>query len=355
MQRSVIKVFDGEMHRSKSGGFVLKENLDYAALHQGYKIVTRRTCLLFLVLYWSFTAHAFNWSNLWFTPDQQGQVLMQKKEFKQAETTFKRTDWAAAAAYKAGNYKKAGELFKNLNTEQGFYNQGNALAKQGQYEQAIKAYDQALAINPKDQDAIFNRELIRNLMKNNQQNQNQQNQNQQNQNQQNQNQQNQNQQNQNQQNQNQQNQNQQNQNQQNQNQQNQNQQNQNQQNQNQQNQNQQNQNQQNQNQQNQNQQNQNQQNQNQQNQNQQNQNQQNQNQQNQNQQSKDQQHSASKKEAKKQQNMDNPEQAAAASAAEQEQQQAQQQWLRLIPDDPGGLLREKFLRDHLRRESRWNQ
>ncbi|MHA7840248.1 MAG: tetratricopeptide repeat protein [Gammaproteobacteria bacterium] len=32
------------------------------------------------------------------------------------------------------------------------------------------------------------------------------------------------------------------------------------------------------------------------------------------------------------------------------QQQATEQWLRQIPDNPGGLLRQKFLRDHQRRQ-----
>ncbi len=33
------------------------------------------------------------------------------------------------------------------------------------------------------------------------------------------------------------------------------------------------------------------------------------------------------------------------------QQQADQQWLDAIPDDPGGLLRQKFLRDHYRKQA----
>ena len=37
------------------------------------------------------------------------------------------------------------------------------------------------------------------------------------------------------------------------------------------------------------------------------------------------------------------------SSADREKQQAKEQWLRLIPDDPGGLMREKFLRDYLAR------
>ncbi|HAT8674841.1 TPA: hypothetical protein JBA06_14425, partial [Legionella pneumophila] len=43
------------------------------------------------------------------------------------------------------------------------------------------------------------------------------------------------------------------------------------------------------------------------------------------------------------------------SESNQEKQLAKEQWLRLIPDDPGGLMREKFLRDHLRRERGWYQ
>ena len=42
--------------------------------------------------------------------------------------------------------------------------------------------------------------------------------------------------------------------------------------------------------------------------------------------------------------------AAAADAAAREREQAMQQWLRRVPDDPSGLLREKF-----RYESRQRQ
>jgi Ca-activated chloride channel homolog len=52
-------------------------------------------------------------------------------------------------------------------------------------------------------------------------------------------------------------------------------------------------------------------------------------------------------------NQNNSEQQSSRSQAQREKDQAKEQWLRLIPDDPGGLLREKFLRDHLRRQSGW--
>ncbi|KTD77065.1 TPR repeat containing protein [Legionella steigerwaltii] len=293
--------------------------------------------LLFISLL-SLTTHAFSWQDLWSTPDQQGRDLMAKNQFKQAKETFTRSDWAAAAAYRAGDYQKAAELYQELKNEQGYYNQGNALAHTGQYEEAIKAYNKALALNSTNQDALYNRKLVEELLKKDKekkQNKDQQNKEQQNKDQQNKDQQNKDQQNKDQQNKDQQNKDQQNKDQQNKDQQNKDQQNKDQQNKDQQNKDQQNKDQQNKDQQNKDQQNKE---------------QQNKDQQNKDQQNKDQQN-------KEQQNKENNNQnnSEAQSEAEREKQQAKEQWLRLIPDDPGGLMREKFLRDHLRRERGWYQ
>ncbi|HAU1874960.1 TPA: tetratricopeptide repeat protein [Legionella pneumophila] len=274
---------------------------------------------------------AFSWSDLWFTPNQQAQHLMEKGQFAKAKDLFERNDWAASAAYRAGDYEQAAKLFNELKTEQGYYNQGNALAHLGKYEEAIRAYDKALAFNPNNQDALYNRKLISELLKKDKEKKKSQNQ------------QDKDQQNKDQQNQDQQNQDKQNKNQQNQDQQNQDKQNKDQQNQDQQNQDKQNKNQQNQDQQNQDKQNKNQQNQDQQNQDKQNKDQQNRDQQNKAQQNKDQNKKNDKQEGEIQ------------SESNQEKQLAKEQWLRLIPDDPGGLMREKFLRDHLRRERGWYQ
>ncbi|HHT9988699.1 TPA: tetratricopeptide repeat protein, partial [Legionella pneumophila] len=108
---------------------------------------------------------AFSWSDLWFTPNQQAQHLMEKGQFAKAKDLFERNDWAASAAYRAGDYEQAAKLFNELKTEQGYYNQGNALAHLGKYEEAIRAYDKALAFNPNNQDALYNRELISELLK----------------------------------------------------------------------------------------------------------------------------------------------------------------------------------------------
>ncbi|WP_058534097.1 tetratricopeptide repeat protein [Legionella saoudiensis] len=269
----------------------------------------------------SLAAQAWQWQDLWSTPDQQGQELMSQQQYKEAGATFKRNDWAAAAAYRAGDYQKASELYQKQQDEQGFYNEGNALAHIGKYKEAIAAYDKALAKNPKNQDAIDNRKLLEKLLQ--QQKQDQQKQDQQKQDQQKQDQQKQDQQKQDQQKQDQQKQDQQKQDQQKQDQQKQDQQKQDQQKQDQQKQDQQKQD------------------------------QQKQDQQKQDQQKQDQQKQDQQKQD--QQKQDQQSQTKKDNKDDQEKKQAKEQWLRLIPDDPGGLLREKFLRDHLRRERGWYQ
>ncbi|MDR3504250.1 MAG: tetratricopeptide repeat protein, partial [Legionella sp.] len=126
-----------------------------------------RYLILLFTSFLSLSAQAWQWQDLWSTPDQQGQELMSKQQYKEAGATFNRDDWAAAAAYRAGEYQKASELYQKQHDEQGYYNEGNALARLGKYKEAITAYDKALAQNPKNQDAIDNRKLLEKLLQEN--------------------------------------------------------------------------------------------------------------------------------------------------------------------------------------------
>lgn len=110
-------------------------------------------------------SYALGWQDLWHTPDQQAESLMKNGQFEQAQTLFQDEAWKASAAYRNGNYKQAAQDFKSLNSEDGFYNEGNALAHLGEYEKAINAYDAALNLNPANQDAQFNRKLVEALLK----------------------------------------------------------------------------------------------------------------------------------------------------------------------------------------------
>ena len=264
------------------------------------------------------TVKAYSWQDLWSTKDQQAQTMMNNGQFAKAKDTFKRDDWRAASAYRAGDYAQAGTLYPTFKNEDAYYNQGNALAHLGQYEQAIAAYDKALGLNPNHQDAIHNRKTLEDLLKKDKKNQDKQDQDKQNQDKQDQDKQDQDKQDQDKQDQDKQDQDKQNQDKQNQNKQDQDKQNQDKQNKDMQDQDK-------------------------------------QDQDKQNQDKQDQDKQNQDKQDQDKQDQDKPATNEAQAQAQREKQQAKEQWLRLIPDDPGGLMREKFLRDHLRRQRGWNQ
>ena len=64
------------------------------------------------------------------------------------------------AAYRAKGYEAAIATFSTLDSADGQYNLGNALAKAGRYDEAIAAYDRALGRQPEMADAIANRAAV---------------------------------------------------------------------------------------------------------------------------------------------------------------------------------------------------
>ncbi|RBC43346.1 hypothetical protein BRN41_12265, partial [Xanthomonas oryzae pv. oryzae] len=67
---------------------------------------------------------------------------------------------AGVQAYRKGDFAAAQKAFEAVPTDEGLYNLGNALARQGQYDAAIDAYDRALKQHPNQQDAIANRAAV---------------------------------------------------------------------------------------------------------------------------------------------------------------------------------------------------
>ncbi|PJK07736.1 hypothetical protein CO610_08875 [Lysobacteraceae bacterium NML95-0200] len=91
----------------------------------------------------------------WLRPDQQQYRILRE----------------ADAAYRAGDYDKAAQAYARVPGAQARYNLGNALARSGQYQQAIAAYGQALAENPQMNDARANRAAVERLLQQQQQQQ----------------------------------------------------------------------------------------------------------------------------------------------------------------------------------------
>ncbi|MCJ2034207.1 tetratricopeptide repeat protein [Methylobacterium sp. J-068] len=71
--------------------------------------------------------------------------------------------WRGPALYQAGRYDEAAAVFRD-GGRRGSYNLGNALARAGDLQGALDAYDAALQYNPRDADAQANRSLIARLV-----------------------------------------------------------------------------------------------------------------------------------------------------------------------------------------------
>ncbi|MBO9828677.1 tetratricopeptide repeat protein [Xanthomonas sp. A2111] len=67
---------------------------------------------------------------------------------------------AGVQAYRKGDFAAAQQQFEGIDSDAGWYNLGNALARQGRYDEAIDAYDKALKLHPQMADAIANRAAV---------------------------------------------------------------------------------------------------------------------------------------------------------------------------------------------------
>lgn len=115
-------------------------------------------------------AQAFEWNQLWQNDNQRAKAALDKGEPQQAAELFKDPQWKGAAEYRAGNYQQAAELFNQFDTADAHYNRGNALAKTGQLEQALDAYNKALEQQPDHADAKHNQQLVKQALQQQQQN-----------------------------------------------------------------------------------------------------------------------------------------------------------------------------------------
>lgn len=110
-------------------------------------------------------ADALEWDDLWKNNDQQGYSAFQQEKHTQAVELFNNSDWKGSALYRAGDYSEAAKEFAKNPSAEGHYNRGNALAKAGKLDEAIKAYNQALEQDPALEDAKKNRDLLEALKK----------------------------------------------------------------------------------------------------------------------------------------------------------------------------------------------
>jgi Ca-activated chloride channel family protein len=109
-------------------------------------------------------AHAIGWRDLWRTPDQQGAASLEAGNPEEAAELFEDPRWRAVANYRGGRYDASAAGFSGGEDPDSLYNYGNALARMGEFEAALEAYDRALELDPDAEDAAHNRDLIKELM-----------------------------------------------------------------------------------------------------------------------------------------------------------------------------------------------
>ena len=108
-------------------------------------------------LSWSTAAHAGWWDDTWLRKDQQAFQALQSDDAEKAAALAIDPALSGQAWYRSGEHPNAVEAWSQLDTADAHYNRGNALAHLGEYDAAIQAYDEALAIEPDMADAIANR------------------------------------------------------------------------------------------------------------------------------------------------------------------------------------------------------
>lgn len=108
-------------------------------------------------------AMALDWDSLWSRQDQRAPELIEKDPSRAAQI-LDDPAWRGSAFYREGNYEGAAEAFSQAQTPEAEYNRGNALARAGKLEEALKAYEKALARNPDNEDARFNRDLVTQML-----------------------------------------------------------------------------------------------------------------------------------------------------------------------------------------------
>ncbi len=148
-----------------------------AALLPFLALVFRRGWLCVLTLWLVLPiprAEAFEWQDIWQRRDQRGYEALQQQQPDRAAKLFEDPAWRGAAEYRAGDFADSAATLAALDTADGHYNRGNALAKAGKAEEAIREYDRALELDPQHADARYNRDLLKDYLEKNKKEQSQQ-------------------------------------------------------------------------------------------------------------------------------------------------------------------------------------
>lgn len=108
-------------------------------------------------------AYASIWDDLWLTKDQQAKRELEAGNNAEAAALFENPEWQGVASYRAENYADSAAVFAESGDARNLYNLGNSMAMQGNFDAAIDAYEQSLEIQPDNEDAQYNLEVVKQM------------------------------------------------------------------------------------------------------------------------------------------------------------------------------------------------
>lgn len=173
-----IRKIAQEIRKDGSGELKKSDNLQSIWLDYGYYLtILPMLCCLYLfrkgiaviILFLALSGNAQ--AGFFINDNQEGLQDFEKEDYQRAAENFKDANWQAAAQYRMGDYAKALQYYNQSFGTTATYNQGNALAKSGKIEDAIKKYEQVLEAEPNHEDAKFNLEYLKKQQEEQKQNQ----------------------------------------------------------------------------------------------------------------------------------------------------------------------------------------
>ncbi|WP_444994226.1 vWA domain-containing protein [Aliikangiella sp. IMCC44359] len=132
---------------------------------QGNSLLSCGLILITISSLYSSPSNAIEWQDLWLTKNQQADKAYQHGEFENAAKLYENKEWQAAAQYKNGDYSDAATNFDPSKSAQSLYNHATSLAKASQLQEALDAYNKLLEKEPEHEDALFNKKIIEDLLK----------------------------------------------------------------------------------------------------------------------------------------------------------------------------------------------
>ena len=128
-------------------------------------------------------ASASWWDDLWMRRDQQGYEALQEEDPQTAAGLFNDQRWRGVSHFRGQSFEDAISAFDSAEAKHAddYYNLGNSLAHAGNIPEAIAAYENALGLSPDHEDAAHNKRVLESMQSETSSNQDQENQDQRNQ------------------------------------------------------------------------------------------------------------------------------------------------------------------------------